>query len=296
MNVKGHDVEMSLLEAAFCRGDERLSLLIEKAWSLGCRLDGWSEVYDFGKWKTAMELTGIDAASFATRTFTFSDILPWEKIDIGVKKEFLWNEYQKALSGDITADCRKICHQCGVGCHKEIMKEGDEERERKISAGEIRMRPDSPEPRCPVVSMHTVPRFKPVRIRAEFSKTGRMKYLSHLELVIMLQRAMRRAGFPLEYSKGFHPFPKISFGPPLGVGIAGMSEYFDMEITPPFDLEVNRGKLNSMLPEGVYVKDMTGLPAGVESLNSFITRYEYEVRGADISRINSIFIGKRDKY
>jgi radical SAM family uncharacterized protein/radical SAM-linked protein len=293
VNVKGHDVEMSLLEAAFCRGDERLSLLIEKAWSLGCRLDGWSEVHDFGKWKTAMDLTGIDAVSFATRTFAFSDILPWEKIDIGVKKEFLWSEYQRALSGDITADCRRICHQCGVGCHKEITKEGDEEGEKGIAAGEIKMPPGSLDAVSPIVPLHNVPRFKPVRIRAEFSKTGRMKYLSHLELVIMLQRAMRRAGFPLEYSKGFHPFPKISFGPPLGVGISGMSEYFDMEITPPFDLVVNREKLNRMLPEGVHVKDMTGLPAGIESLNSFITRYEYEVRGADISCI-SAFLSEKE--
>ena len=293
INVKGHDVEMSLLEAAFCRGDERLSLLIEKAWSLGCRLDGWSEVYDFGKWKTAMDLTGIDAVSIATRTFIFSDILPWEKIDIGVNKAFLWNEYQRALSGDITADCRKICHQCGVGCRKEITKEGEEEVEKKISAAEIRIRPCGLEPVAPVVSVHTIPRFRPVRIRAEFSKTGRMKYLSHLELVIMLQRAMRRAGFPLEYSKGFHPFPKISFGPPLGVGISGMSEYFDMEITPPFDLEVNRVKLNSMLPEGIYIKDMAGLPAGVESLNRFITRYEYEVRSADLSCITT-FLSRKE--
>lgn len=293
MNVKGHDVEMSLLEAAFCRGDERLSLLIEKAWSLGCRLDGWSEVFDFGKWKTAMDLTGIDAVSFATRTFIFSDILPWEKIDIGVTKEFLWSEYLKALSGDITADCRRICHQCGVGCHKEMIKGVDEEGKRNIPAGEIRVAPGGLDGVSPVASLHSVSRFRPVRIRAEFSKTGRMKYLSHLELVIMLQRAMRRAGFPLEYSKGFHPFPKISFGPPLGVGISGLSEYFDMEITPPFDLEVNRGKLNDMLPEGVHVKDMTGLPAGVESLNSFVTRYEYEVRGADISRVNT-FLSERE--
>jgi radical SAM family uncharacterized protein/radical SAM-linked protein len=288
VNVKGHDVEMSLLEAAFCRGDERLSLLIEKAWSLGCRLDGWSEVHDFSKWKTAMDLTGIDAVGFATRTFAFSDILPWEKIDIGVKKEFLWNEYQRALSGDITADCRRICHQCGVGCHKEIIEEGE-----KGIAAQIRMPRGGPDAVSPIVPLHTVPRFKPVRIRAEFSKAGRMKYLSHLELVIMLQRAMRRAGFPLEYSKGFHPFPKISFGPPLGVGISGMSEYFDMEITPPFDLVVNREKLNGMLPEGVRVEDMTGLPAGVESLNSFITRYEYVVRGADISRI-SAFLSEKE--
>jgi radical SAM family uncharacterized protein/radical SAM-linked protein len=292
INVKGHDIEMSLLEAAFCRGDERLSLLIEKAWSLGCRLDGWSDLYDFGKWKTAMDLTGIDAVSFATRTFAFSDILPWEKIDIGVKKEFLWDEYQRALSGDITADCRKICHQCGVGCHERITKKGEEETKEEFAGSEIRTRPCSPESVAPVVSVNTIPRFGPVRIRSEFSKTGRMKYLSHLELVIMLQRAMRRAGFPLEYSRGFHPFPKISFGPPLGVGISGMSEYFDMEVTPPFDLEMNRGKLNNTLPEGVFVKDMAGLPTGAESLNSFITRYEYEVRGTDLSHATAFLSAK----
>ena len=112
--IKGHDVEMSLLEAAFARGDEKTASLVEKAWSLGCRLDGWSEVFDFDKWEKAMNLTGIDAADFATKIFENSDILPWEKIDIGVTKEFLWKEYQKALSGDISTDCRKVCHNCGL--------------------------------------------------------------------------------------------------------------------------------------------------------------------------------------
>jgi radical SAM-linked protein len=119
----------------------------------------------------------------------------------------------------------------------------------------------------------------------EFSKTGRLKYLSHLELVTVLHRAIRKAGFPLEYSTGFHPSPKISFGPPLGVGIAGLSEYFDMEIAPPFDLITNRIKLNTMLPEGVCVKETSVIPVKVESLSSFITRYEYEIKGGDQSGI-----------
>jgi radical SAM family uncharacterized protein/radical SAM-linked protein len=292
-HVKGHDIEMSLLEAAFSRGDERSSLLIEKAWSLGCRLDGWSEVFDFGKWKTAMQLTGIDAADLATKTFGFADRLPWEQIDIGVTKDYLWKEYQKALSEEFTTDCRNVCHNCGLECHKETEKGRKEEREEITTPEELKISPGR--------TLTYAPRFKPVLIRVEFSKNGRLRYLSHLELVVMLQRAIRRAGFPLEYSKGFHPFPKISFGPPLGVGVAGLHEYFDMEITPPFDLALKTRELNALLPEGVYIKDMSFVPAKAESLNSFIKRYEYEIKGGDLSHAYTFLsekevTSKREKY
>jgi radical SAM family uncharacterized protein/radical SAM-linked protein len=278
--IKGHDVEMSLLEAAFSRGDERLAQLIEKAWSLGCRLDGWSEVFDFEKWKMAMDLTGIDVVDFAKKTFENSDVLPWEKIDIGVTKEFLWKEYQKALSGDITADCRKICHHCGLGCHESTVKLGRCE-DRKISDKDSKT--TSHLLNFSSSQLHKMHRFNPVKIRVEFSKTGRLKYLSHLELVTLLQRAMRKAGVPLVYSEGFHPSPNIAFGPPLGVGISGLSEYFDMEIIPPFDLVINSRKLNDILPDGIYIKDMAAIPANTKSLSSFITRYEYEIKYKDLS-------------
>ena len=277
LNIKGHDVKMSLLEAAFSRGDEMLSLLIEKAWSLGCRLDGWSELFDFNTWKEAMHLTGIDATAFAARTFSFSDILPWEIIDTGVTKDFLWKEYQKALSGDITPDCRKICQNCGLECKNTVSSQPfTTHRSSFIDYTPSRL-------------------FKPVNIRVEFSKTGRLKYLSHLELVTLLHRAMRRASFPLEYSKGFHPSPKISFGPPLSVGVAGLCEYFDMEVTPPFDLIVNKRKLNSMLPDGALVHDMVAVPSKRESLNSFIIRYEYEIKGRDVSNIQR-FLSEKEIY
>lgn len=282
--IKGHDVEMSLLEATFSRGDERLAPLIEKAWSLGCRLDGWSEVFDFEKWKMAMDFTGINVEDFAKKTYEKSDILPWDKIDIGVTKEFLWKEYQKAFSGEITPDCRKTCHNCGLGCKTSVISHP------ALSFWQPQGLP-----------LHATRRFKPVKIRVEFSKTGRLKYLSHLELVTVLHRAIRKAGFPLEYSTGFHPSPKISFGPPLGVGIAGLSEYFDMEIAPPFDLITNRIKLNTMLPEGVCVKETSVIPVKVESLSSFITRYEYEIKGGDQSGIHRFLSEKemniqRGKY
>jgi radical SAM family uncharacterized protein/radical SAM-linked protein len=287
-NIKDHDVKMSLLEAAFSRGDESLALLIERAWSMGCRLDGWSEVFDFRKWEKAMDVTGINAEDFARREYRISDILPWDNIDIGVTEDFLRKEKQNALDENITPDCRKYCQKCGLRCH-------DVENGRSGEGVNIKEDEDtgsSPCLRISVSQIHRTQRLKPVKIRVEFSKTGKLRYLSHLELMVVLHRAVRRAGFLLEYSEGFHPSPRISLGPPLGVGIGGLCEYFDMEVIPPFDIVANRRKLNDTLPEGIYIKDMAAISLKAKSLSSFITRYGYEIKGKDLSHINGFLSEK----
>ena len=71
----------------------------------------------------------------------------------------------------------------------------------------------------------------PTRLRVTFSKTGDMRYLSHNELMTVMFRALRRAQIPVAYSAGFHPHPTISFGPALAVGVEGLKEYFDVELT-----------------------------------------------------------------
>lgn len=232
-----------------------------------------------------MELTGIDAADFATKSFQASDVFPWDRIDIGVTKAFLRKEYEKALAGEVSTDCRKVCHSCGLGCREKTEKT---ERSEDVKMGE---RPEITS-QLPDFPISPPRRFRPVTIRVEFSKTGRLKYLSHLELVTAFHRALRRARVPLEYSQGFHPSPKISFGPPLRVGVAGLAEYFDMEITPPFDLVVNKDRLNSLLPIGISVKDMSAVYAKGKSLNSFIMRYEYEVKGGDPSHVHGFLAEK----
>lgn len=282
VNIKGHDVDMSLLEAAFARGDQTLSLLVEKAWSLGCRLDGWTEMFDSGRWKKAMESTGIDAAAYAQRVYQQHDTLPWDHIDTGVEKEFLWKEFEKALSADFTSDCRKHCHNCGLQCDEKFRSR--ESANRDNASGVSYPLSFSPS---------LLPRFKSVRIRVEFSKTGILRHLSHLEIMTAFHRAMRRAGVALEYTQGFHPTPKMAFGPPLGVGVAGLQEYFDMEVLPPFDLEKNRETLNSMLPDGISITAMSAISGNTESLSSFISRYEYRITGGDISQIHT-FLSKEE--
>ena len=93
-----------------------LAPLIEKAWSMGCRLDAWGETFDFQKWTQAMEETGINAAAYAEKTYRTDERLPWDIIDTGVSKDFLCKEYQRAITGEKTPDCRKVCHACGLKC------------------------------------------------------------------------------------------------------------------------------------------------------------------------------------
>ncbi|MDO8746727.1 MAG: TIGR03960 family B12-binding radical SAM protein [Thermodesulfovibrionales bacterium] len=268
---KGHREDMSFLEAAFARGDERLAPLIEKAWSLGCRLDAWGEIFDFQKWTQAMEETGINAAAYAEKTYGTDERLPWDIIDTGVNKDFLCKEYQRAITGEKTSDCRKVCHACGLKCKTDscqLSAISGEGAEKKIREEIVKSKNVTDSPTYPSPSQ---------KIRVEFSKAGVLKYLSHLELVTAIFRSMRRAEIPMRYSQGFHPSPKVAFGPALGVGIAGIREYFDMEITPPFDIDYFIPRMNSVLPEGLKINDQALMPDKEPSLSSFISRYEYEI-------------------
>ncbi|MCE5195053.1 MAG: TIGR03960 family B12-binding radical SAM protein [Nitrospiraceae bacterium] len=266
---KSHDMNMSLLEAVFARGDEKLSFLIEKAWSLGCRLDGWGESFDFEKWRQAMDETGIDASAYAERTFEKEERLPWDFIDTGIKKQILYKEYENALKESITPDCMISCYACGLNCKKIKQKDNEMETSDFI--------------KTPPVDANAPTQY----LRIEFSKTGVLRYLSHFEITTALLRAMRRAGIYLEYSKGFHPFPKMSFGPALSVGISGMREYFDMEISSASGIDYTISRINDFLPEGLKIKNAILITAKEQSLSSFISRYEYEIKCSDSSVVNN---------
>jgi radical SAM-linked protein len=265
---------MSFLEAVFARGDERLSDLIEQAWKNGCRLDGWSEHFDFDKWRRAMEATGIDGQDFSGRVYGREDRLPWDAVDVGVTKEFFLGERDRALSGEVTPGCGAACVACGIGCGAAEVTPGAASLN---EAGAVIFQ----SPADQTVSGAAFPRsFAPVvRVRLLFSKGGVLACLSHLELVSAILRGLRRAGVPVAYSKGFHPSPQVAFGPPLSVGIAGEREYLDMEVRTPFDAEECMEKLNATLPPGLRVHQMSLVARDAPSLASFITRYVYRVTG-----------------
>lgn len=110
-----HDVSTSVLEAVFARGDRRLAEVLENAVDKGCGFDAWSERFQYSLWQEAFCSAGRELHAYAGHRFHKNDVLPWDHLDAGVEKSFLWQEYQAALAEEITADCRLgSCSGCGV--------------------------------------------------------------------------------------------------------------------------------------------------------------------------------------
>lgn len=114
IKLQYHDPEVSRIEAIIARGDRKISKLIYRAWEKGQKFDGWSEFFKYDVWNESMKETGINGDFYANRVRREDEYFPWDIIDIGVKKEYLWKEYQKSIAGQKTSDCRKKCNACGI--------------------------------------------------------------------------------------------------------------------------------------------------------------------------------------
>ena len=117
-----HSQKTSYMEAVFARGDRRISEVLIKAFEKGAKLDGWSEYFNFECWQEALKECNIDGDFYAYRERSYDEILPWDFIDIGVNREYLQNENEKAKKAELTQNCRKGCTGCGMNVN---FKEGE---------------------------------------------------------------------------------------------------------------------------------------------------------------------------
>jgi len=264
--LKPHHVETSVLEGAFARGDASLGNVIEEAVRLGCRFDAWTECFDFKKWNEAFRSCGLDPAAYANRSFGLDEKLPWQFVQTGVTHEFLEREYNRAIKAEVTPNCRAKCEVCGMAC-----KDGGRETFGKPAA---------------VITAPTVqPAGTPnpsgealvTKIRMRYTKTDRLRFLSHLDLMTLFQRAAVRARIPLAFSQGFNPHPRIAFGPALPVGMESDTEFLDMETDAGIDLLQTTKSLNNTLPSGMRIVGMRVVPKKAASLSGSIERYIYGV-------------------
>ncbi len=120
VNFSWHEPEVSYLEACFARGDRRMCDVLIKASELGCVLDGWGDQFKFDQWMEAFKACGIDPEFYAYRRREKDEILPWDFIDAGVTKQYLWHEKEKAERAETTRDCRKGCNGCGLQRYKGV--------------------------------------------------------------------------------------------------------------------------------------------------------------------------------
>ena len=255
INLKWHDPEQSLLEGVFSRGDRRLANLLETVWKKGARLDGWSDYFDLSRWQEAASECSLVLKDFL-RPRGLDEILPWQHLNSGVDENFLKEELTKAHAEAYTPDCRyHACQKCGLCDFKTIKpvvidrkQNRDEETENKKQIQQT-----------PVIS--TKPRQgeeQHFRYTVTYSRMGDICYLGHLEILQIVFRILRRAEIRTNFSKGFNPSPKVSFGPAMPVGTQSLAEYFIMDLPAPLDnLEDAKARLNKQMPPGLTVQEIT---------------------------------------
>jgi len=239
VKLKWHLPEQSFLEGVFSRGDRRLSSLVFCAFRQGARLDGWSDELRFDLWLSAAKEVDLDLKDYL-RERTEDELLPWDHIDLGLKKEFLLTERRRALAGEITKDCRfGQCVKCGV-CDFKIIKN------RLVK-----------EPRIPEIKVEVPEPEGSFWYRVVYQKLSWARFLSQLDLMRAFHRAIRRAKLPVAFSEGFHPLPRVSFPRALPVGVESLREVLALELVKRLPSEEIKESLNQELPQELAVLSVT---------------------------------------
>lgn len=108
-----HNTDLTFLEGVFARGDRRLSDVIETAYKNGCTFDSWDDKFNFEAWMNAFEACGLSTEFYANRRRDYDEVLPWDHINSGIRKQFLICENEKAKNAETTKHCRQACAGCG---------------------------------------------------------------------------------------------------------------------------------------------------------------------------------------
>jgi radical SAM family uncharacterized protein/radical SAM-linked protein len=275
IKFRRHDTRVSYLEAVFSRGDRRLGAVLERAWRAGARFDGWSDLYRHDIWMDAFRSEGVDADLYAHTEYPVGGRLPWDVTDALVGKTWLATDLARALG---TARHRALaeptlpvcgpsaCHGCAPfakECVKGIVMETTG---RPLAAEEASAPPPPPEPAASV------------RYRARYGKEGRLRFVSHLDLIRTLPKVFRRAGIRVAYTAGFHPKPKLSYGPALAVGLESQAEYLDFESPDPLEPREFLDRMNAAAPQGLLFLEMRALGEGEKPGAESVRRARYETR------------------
>jgi radical SAM-linked protein len=273
LRVKWADPRLSLLEGVFARGDRRLGRVLEIAQGLGCRLDGWREHLRYDLWERAFSEAGLDP-NYYLRQRAPDEPLPWDHLESRVTKYFLQEERRRALERVQTPDCRNAsCNGCGV-CY---VVPGIQNR---ISdPAEVPDQKSYPPKKAGGIS------YPSRRFRSQFAKFGPAKFLGHLEFSQSIIRAFRRAQVPLVYSQGFHPLPKVSFGPPLPVGHESWAEFLDFFLEGTLQPEEATARLNAALPCGVTILGTREIPLKSPSIFDSIITILYSIKLSESGRL-----------
>ena len=272
VKVNYTDVRISAMEDFIGRGDRSLGKVVLRAWQLGAGMDAWWDNTEkaYQAWSQAIEESGltwkyrqVEQGEWNIFADTDKDILerplPWDHLDTGIDKKWLQEDLKRALDAATVPDCSfEGCSHCGV-CSVDFG------HNIVIEA-----------PPIPAFAGHFQPnQERAQRIRVWFGKIGEMALVSHLDLVRLFDRVVRRAAIPISFTGGFHPGPRISIANALSLGATSSGEIVDFELTKVMDLERFKQQLRAQLPADLPVYQVEEIPLNAPAATRLLEKAEY---------------------
>lgn len=269
------DVRISAMEDFVGRGDRRLAPVIRRAWELGAGMDSWWESLDraYRAWTQAIDESDltwkyrqVEAGEWNVMDGLDADHrldlpLPWDHLDTGIDRQWLKDDLQRALAATTVPDCSfEGCSHCGVCStdfgHNVVI----------------------PPPEIPAFAGEFVPNSERVqRLRVWFGKQGDMRLVSHLDLIRLFDRVVRRAQIPIAFTGGFHPGPRISPANALALGATSSGEIVDFELTSTLEPLEFKQLLVTHLPDTIPIYAVQEVPLSAPAATQAVHQAEYRI-------------------
>jgi radical SAM family uncharacterized protein/radical SAM-linked protein len=280
IKVNYTDVRISAMEDFVGRGDRRLGPVVRRAWELGAGMDAWWENLGkaYGAWQQAIQeadLTGQyrqveqgewhlwreDEREDTNNLNLYDGPLPWDHLDTGINKQWLKEDLQKALEAATVPDCSfEGCSHCGV-CG--------------LDFGHNIVVPPLPIPPFKGQFQPNINRIQ--RFRVWFGKQGSMALVSHLDLVRLFERAVRRAALPVSFTGGFRAGPRISIANALPLGATSSGEIVDFELTEILELADFQQRLSAVIPADIPIYQVQEIDIKAPSATKLLDQAEYSI-------------------
>lgn len=270
LKINYHTQTVSQLEAVLTRGDEKLCDYIENLWKKGCYLDAWSENFDRFIWQDTAKELGISLEELAEKEYSVEENLPWDFIDIGVEKNWLIQEYKDALKSETKPSCETGCVNCGVCKNFKTKKVMDEPylSKKEMVKSEQSENKDS----------QVQPITTSFKYRIKLTKSGILRYFSHLDWQNTFFKALARSGLNIAFSQGFNPSMKVSLGVALPLFIESECELVDIELYDELEIADLQLKLEKVLPEGCKILKIENLDKTAKAIDHTVQWAEYEIK------------------
>ncbi len=281
VKVNYHEKFVSLLEAVLTRGDESIGRYIEALYNKGCYLDAWGEYFDKKVWFETADELDINLNTLAQKQYSLDEDLPWNFVDIGVSKDWFKEEYKKAFTIDthsshIVPTCQQRCVNCGV-CPSFGVKKIMDNLFTASDKGQLVVKQEHVDPATPQHTLREIFRY-----RIKLTKTGILRYFSHLDWQNTFFKAISRSDLNVAFSFGYNPTMKISMGIALPLFCESTTELVDIELLDNVDSEYVKNELQRVLPKESEVISVKQIDRSAPSIDQTACWAEYKVKIADV--------------